>query len=80
MLLSVASLHALFFVTYSIPTSFFFLLGFVFVRGGCNVSEDEDTYPQFHIIICTVFIFLSLFLALLSTLLALAFLSFYAFS
>ena len=35
------------------------------------VLRTKDACPQFHIIICTIFIFLSLFLAVLSTLLAL---------
>jgi len=37
------------------------------------VLRTKDAYSQFHIIICTIFIFLSLFLAVLSTLLALVF-------
>jgi len=37
------------------------------------VLRTKDAYPQFHIIICTIFIFLSLFLAVLSTFLFLVF-------
>ena len=41
--------------------------------GGCNCVETKDACPKFHIIICTIFIFLSLFFAVLSTLLTLVF-------
>jgi len=43
------------------------------VCGGCNCVETKDARPKFHIIICTIFIFLSLFFAVLSTLLTLVF-------
>lgn len=53
-------------------------MGFVFVRYGECVEDvivlrTKDACPQFHIIICTISIFFSLFLAVLSTLLALVF-------
>jgi len=58
--------------------SLFFVLGLMFVRYGERVEgvivlRKKDACPKIHIIICTIFIFLSLFLAVLSTLLALVF-------
>lgn len=41
--------------------------------GGCNCVETKDACPKIHIIICTIFIFLSLFFAVLSTFLTLVF-------
>lgn len=68
------------FVTYSFSFSpfFFFFLGLVFVRYGECVEDVMLLRTKMHalnsiVIICTIFIFLSLFLAVFSTLLVLVF-------